>query len=596
MAKKTAQPPSTSIDVSKKSSVLLRRIWLTYIWPHRVLLAVAFIFMLAEAGTVALQAKVMEPTINEIFLNKQASKLMLIGQIIFAIFVARGVVVWVHTVIMARMGNRIVANIQRDLFTNVLRQDLAFFQSHASGNLVSSLTNDVGAMRFATAETFTGLGKNLLTLIGLVVLMFYQNWQLSLLAFVVFPISAFMTVKVGKRLRQLSNFTQSNLGSLNALLIQSFQGIRQIKTFQAEQFEVAKVSGTIEGVLKILDKVSRVSLLTTPISELLTGVAVVSIVLFGGMQVVNGTATAGEFFSFIAAFFLAYEPMKKLSKLNATIQIGLGSAERVFALMDTQPQIVEAANAQTIESTMPSFEIEHMDFAYADGTVALSDINLHIPAGKRVALVGRSGSGKSTLLQLLMRFYDVSAGRILLAGLDLRQITFNSLRQSMALVSQDIFIFDDTVAKNIAYGQDNATQNQIEAAAKAAAAHEFVLAMPDGYGTRLGEMGVKLSGGQRQRIAIARAILKNAPILLLDEATSALDNESEQAVNMALHHLQQGKTTIVVAHRLTTIQDADLIVVMDQGRIVEQGTHTHLMAQGALYPQLYQALTLGILP
>lgn len=575
------------------ASQLLRRIWRTYIQPHWRWLLVAFVFMLAEAGTITVQAKMMEPTINDIFVNKQAGRLLFLGQAIFAIFVVRGVVAWTHTVIMARMGNQILAQIQRDLFGNILRQDLAFFQKNLSGALVSSMTNDVSAMRWATAESFTGLGKNVITLAALVGLMFYQNWQLSVFAFVVFPISAFVTIKVGRKLRQLSGQTQGHLGTLNALLSQAFQGIRQIKTYQAEKTEIAKVDSYITALLKVLNKTARVSNLSTPISEILTGIAVVTIILVGGSQVVDGTSTAGQFFSFVTAFLLAYEPMKRLAKLNATIQVGLGAAERVFALMDTQPKITEKTNAINLVPHNPSFELTQVSFTYPDGTAALHNIDLQIKAGQRVALVGRSGSGKSTLLQLLMRFYDVSAGAILLSEHDLRDMSFNSLRQSMALVSQDIFIFDDTVAQNIAYGQPQATQTQIEAAARAAAAHEFIIAMPEGYQTRLGELGIKLSGGQRQRIAIARAMLKNAPILLLDEATSALDNESEHAVNQALQQLQQGRTTIVVAHRLSTIQHADNIVVLDNGAIAEQGTHSQLLAHGTIYPQLYQAMAAG---
>ena len=353
-----------------------------------------------------------------------------------------------------------------------------------------------------------------------------------------------------------------------------------------ELHEETRTKNVIEKIYKLMVKAYRVSALATPVSEILSGLAIVTIIAYGGVQVMEGNSTPGKLFSFITAFLLAYEPMKRLAKLNAIMQMGLAAAERVFSVLDTPPLILDKPDAKVLKTEKPEIVFTDVSFRYQDGTEALRDLSMVVPAGKTVALVGASGAGKSTVLNLIPRFYDVEQGSVKIDGMDVRDVTLESLRAHMALVSQEVSVFNDTVRENIAYGKPDASETEIIEAAKAAAAHDFISELPEGYETKLGEQGVKLSGGQRQRIAIARAMLKNAPVLLLDEATSALDTESERVVQQALDRLQRGRTTIVVAHRLSTIEHADLIYVLEGGKVVEQGSHADLVAQNGVYARL----------
>jgi subfamily B ATP-binding cassette protein MsbA len=445
-------------------------------------------------------------------------------------------------------------------------------------------------MRMAMADTLTGFGKNVLTLFFLIGVMFYQDWRLSLIAFVVFPPAGFIVSRIGKRLRDVARSTQEQQGILSGLLNQSFIGIRQVKAYSAEKFEDLRIGETLLKLTKLSNKAARVSSLSMPLSEILSGIAIATIVFYGGSQVIEGVSTPGRFFSFIGAFIMAYEPLKRLAKMNAGLQIGLAAASRVFDAMDTPNKIKDAPLAYPLLIKDPTVIFDTVSFYYPDGSQALDTVSFTIPAGQKTALVGPSGSGKSTCLQLLLRFYDIQSGRILIDGQDIRDVTIDSLRKSLGFVSQDVFIFDDTIAKNIAYAQESSDMTLIEAAAQKAAAHEFIQRLDKAYQTQVGELGTKLSGGQKQRIAIARAILKDAPILLLDEATSALDTESEKLVTNALNSLEIGRTTLVVAHRLSTIRDADQIIVLDNGRINASGTHEQLIAKGGLYPSLYASM------
>jgi len=363
-----------------------------------------------------------------------------------------------------------------------------------------------------------------------------------------------------------------------------------VKAYNMEDYERQRAGRTIDRVKKLFFKIFKSSNLSTPVNEALLGLALMGLILYGGHQVVAGALTPGELMSFITAFSLSYEPLKRLAKLNNNLQTGFGAAERVFGMIDRQPEIVDRPGAAELRTDAPEIVFESVSFSYGyDEGRALEGVSFTLPAGKVTALVGPSGSGKTTAMNLVPRFYDVTAGRVLVAGRDVRDMTMKSLRAHIALVSQDITIFDDTVRANIAYGLEGATEEQVRAAAQAAAADEFIRALPQGYDTKLGEHGVKLSGGQRQRIAIARAMLRNAPVLLLDEATSALDNESERAIQASLEKLQKGRTTLVIAHRLSTVQNADQIIVLDKGRVVETGGHADLSDGGGLYARMRAA-------
>jgi len=571
----------------KTSLVLIRRLFQGYLKPHISGFVVASIFMALAAATTGGLAKMIEPIVNQLGKGHSDMYVLGLGGIILAIFTVRGIATYFHTVIMNRIGQRIVTDVQQEMHRHLLRADMAFFHANASGTLISRLTNDVAVMRQAVGECMTSTFKGGLTLAFLIGVMFYQDWKLATAAFFVFPLSALFVAGIGKHMRRYSAKTQEAISQFSSFLSQVFQGMRHVKAYGMEDVEHERIKGVTEAVYTLALKGYHVSALANPMAEILSGLAIITVILYGNWQVEKGLTTTGALFSFITAFILAYDPIKRTAKVNGQLQAGLAAAERVFQLLDTRPEIVDCPDAKPLDVTSYSVGIEDVVFCYADGSEALDHVTITVPPGKTVAIVGPSGAGKSTIINLIPRFYDVISGRITISGMDVRDVTLASLRQHLALVSQETALFDDTVRANIAYGKRGATREEIEAASEAAFADGFIRELPQGYDTIVGEHGVKLSGGQRQRIAIARAMLRNAPILLLDEATSALDNESERAVQAALKRLQEGRTTIVVAHRLSTIVDADRIVVMERGHVVEEGTHTDLMAAGGVYARLY---------
>jgi subfamily B ATP-binding cassette protein MsbA len=569
---------------------LLKRLFHDYVWEQRSLLAVAILLMLIASGMVGLQVWILQDVIDKIFISKQASYLLPLGVTVILIFVANGFASWGHTVLMSKISLDSIVKIQHQLFRNIIRQDVQFFNERNAGEISAYLISDVAQMRHAIIEGAMAMVKNSFTLVFLVSVMFTRNPKLAFLAFLIFPPTGYFVSRLGKKLRTIARSTQQDVAKFSGLLNQSFQGIRQVKSYTAEESEQSRIGAYIASLNRLSKKAVRTSTMSIPVSECLAGAGIALVIFYGGSQVISGHNTTGNFFSFIAAFFMAYEPMKRLAKSNNSIQVGLAATQRVFESIDRQPAITSKDQAPALTIQKSDIVFENVSFAYPDGTQALHNFSAHIKAGQKTALVGPSGSGKSTLLQLLLRFYDIQSGRILIDGQDIRDVDMASLRQHLGFVSQDIFIFDDSVSANIAYGVTDAKPAAIIEAAQQAAAHDFIQKLDQGYNTHLGEFGVRLSGGQKQRISIARAILKNAPILLLDEATSALDNESEHLVTKALNHLQQGRTTLVVAHRLSTIKDADTIMVLQEGRLVTQGTHDELMTKPGLYPSLYAGL------
>lgn len=569
--------------------VLLRRLVQGYLRPHVPLLASAFAFMALAAAMTGALAMLMQPIIDEVFNAQNESSLVWVAVAVFVSFALRGLASYMQAVQMNDVGQRIVATTQRQLYSHLIRSDLSYLHANASGLLLSRVINDVQVMRLAVGECLAGIGSSFLTLILLVAIMFWRDPLLSAISFIAFPLAAFFVARIAGRLRRVWKQTQEAMGQITAVMGQSFTAARQVKAYGTEGFEEQRIGGLIDHIYRLSVKSFRVSQSTTPVNEMLSGLAIVTVIAYGGMQVMAGHSSPGELFSFITAFLLAYEPIKKLTKLNAQLQAGLAAAERIFSVLDQPPAITDAPDAKELVLSESAVRFEGVTFAYngKDGPV-LNNISLEVPAGKTVALVGPSGAGKSSILNLVLRLYDVQQGRVTLSGQDVRAVTQASLRKCYALVSQEVAIFDDTIRNNIAYGTPQATAAEIEAAAKAAFAHDFITALPQGYDTILGEHGTRLSGGQRQRVSIARAMLRNAPILLLDEATSALDSESERAVQAALNELQKGRTTIAIAHRLSTICEADIIYVMEHGRVVEQGNHAELLAKGGLYARLWR--------
>lgn len=581
---------ATPRDAARERSVtlpLLRRLIREFVRPYFGRLAIALTCMGIMAGATATNAWLMQPMLDRVFVAHDAKLLFVIPAAVVVLAFLKGFANYGQTVLMTNVGQRVVGDVQAALFARIMRTDLAFFHANPTGTLISRFTTDAVMLRAAATDILANIGKNAVTAAFLGALMFYQDWRLALVAAVVFPVAFRPLISIGRRMRRVSANTQAEVGLFMTLLNQTFQGARHVKAYGMEAYEISRVRQMIRNIVKLVNRAARIRAIASPLMETLGGIAVALVILYGGHQVLIGARTPGTFFSFITALLLAYQPLKTLAGINASLQEGMAAAQRIFDILDSEPAIQDAPNAQPLAIKGGEIRFRDVQFSYANGANALRGISLTVPAGKRVALVGSSGAGKSTILNLVPRFYDTTSGNITIDGEPLRDITLASLRGAIALVSQEITLFDDTIKANIAYGRLGAADTEIVAAAKAAAADEFIRRLPQGYDTMVGEHGVKLSGGQRQRIAIARAMLKDAPILLLDEATSSLDTESERHVQAALDALMQGRTTVVIAHRLSTVTGADLIYVIDGGRVVEHGTHAELLRQQGVYARLY---------
>ena len=529
----------------------------------------------------------LKDVVDQVLVSRDRQMLYLLPGVIITLALTSGIAGYFEAVNMEVIGHRMVANLQRLMYRGMIFSDLQFFNDNSVGRLISRFINDVGMLRYTVAKALTGLVKDSLLVIFLVAILIVHNWFLALLTVVIFPLALYPIVRIGKRMRKISRNTQVETGEMTTLLDETFQGARHVKAYTMEEQETARATSAIEKVYQLSRKSARVQAISRPLMETLGGIALALAILYGGAQVIDGTMTTGELASFLAALLAAYTPMKNIANLNSTLQQGLAAAQRVFNVLDLKPSIDDKPDAVELANIRGDIRFSGVQFRYNAKGAALNGIDLDIPAGKTVALVGPSGAGKSTVLNLIPRFYDANSGSVTVDGHDVRDVTLESLRRGIGLVSQEISLFDDTIRANIAYGRPGASDEQIVRAAVDADAHDFITGLPDGYDTHVGGRGVKLSGGQRQRIAIARAMIKDAPILLLDEATSALDTETERQVQAALARLKRGRTTVVIAHRLSTIIDADTIFVMEDGRIVESGSHSELLARGGAYERLY---------
>jgi subfamily B ATP-binding cassette protein MsbA len=555
--------------------------------PHLPKFILAMLCMLVVGGLTSALAFLVKPVLDDIFMKKNAAMLKWIPIAVVAIYMLKGLCTYVQTILMNFIGQRVVADIRNRLYQVIQTQSMSFFTKNQTGILMSRITNDVNSMQGAVSEAVTSLLKDSFTLICLMFVIFYRDWQLALVAMVIFPVTIYPIATFGRKIRKLATRTQVTMGSLTTLLQETISGARIVKAFGREDYESSRFSRENENLLKLTLKSVTISAVSSPFMEFLGGVGIAAIIFYGGYQVIQGVSTPGTFFSFLAALILLYEPIKRLTNVNNTIQQGIAGAQRVFSIIDAVPEIRNKPEAIPLPAISKAIDIRNVTFRYED-TPVLKQINLTVRAGEAVAFVGMSGGGKTTLVNLIPRFYDVSEGQILIDGRDIRDVTMESLRAQIGIVTQQTILFNDTVRNNIIYGDIEKTEADVIRAAKAANAHHFIMNLPEGYDTVIGEQGTKLSGGERQRISIARALLKDAPILVLDEATSSLDTEAEIEVQEALENLMKGRTTLVIAHRLSTIRNADRIVVLVNGEIVEEGTHEALLDKKGEYFRLYQ--------
>ena len=554
-----------------------------YIWPY---FSLAMVCMVAFGATDGALPFLVQKIIDDVFTRKDEAALTYLPGAIVAIFVFRGLMNFGQSYFNDYVGLRIINDVRNALNRHFQELSVSFFYRHPTGTLLARVNSDVHLLRFAITDALASFMKDAVSLSALVVVAFMKDWFLASLAFVVFPASVLPIMRMSRKIKRFTRRGQIRTGTLTALLQESIQGNRIVKAFGMEKYEDQRYQDENWRLFKQSLRASRIKAIVAPSMEMLASVGIGAVVWYGGWSVINGGRTQGEFMAFMAAMFLMYGPFKGIARTYTAVHQGLAGAERVFEILDEAPEIADKPEAQIAPPFSMNIQFHNVSFAYKD-TPVLKGVDLMIEAGQRVALVGMSGVGKSTLVDLIPRLYDVRGGRVTIDGIDVRDLTVASLRAQIGIVTQHTFLFNDTIRNNIAYGDPDRRMGDIIDAAKAANAHEFILALPDGYDSVIGEMGMQLSGGQRQRLAIARALLKNAPILILDEATSSLDAESERSVQEALETLMAARTTIVIAHRLSTIRKADRIVVLVDGAVAEQGTHEELLRKSGEYSRLY---------
>ncbi len=560
---------------------------LRFVLPYKKRLVAAVICMAFSGASNVVVPWLIKDVIDKVLANKDTVTLNLIVIGILVLFLFRGFFYFGERYLMSFVGQKIVNDIREKLYRHLQTLSLSYFDRRKTGNIMSNLTNDVSALQTAIAGNLISFVQEAVILAGSLVSMFALYWKLTLLTLVIVPLVVVTINFFGGRLRKAGHDVQGKMADITALLEEAISGIRIIRSFNREEFEIKRFVVQNDKNFWALMTTTKLTSMLTPFIQFFAAIAVTGIIWYGGMSVIEGKMTAGALIAFLIYAINLANPVRRISEIYGDIQKSLAAADRVFETLDTMPEVQEKKNAITLPKVQGHIVFDHVSFAYDKDHEALTDFNLEVKPGQVVALVGPSGAGKSTVANLLPRFYDITGGKLTIDGVNIKDVTFSSLRQQIGLVPQETMLFNASVRDNILYGRLDASEEEVIAAAKAANAHEFIMDLPQGYDTHVGDRGNALSGGQRQRIAIARAILKNPQILILDEATSALDTESEKIVQAALDRLMEGRTAVVIAHRLSTVRNADDIVVIDHGKIVEEGTHTELLAKNGLYASLY---------